>query len=289
MSTGLDVFRDERVIDVRERRDQVFGGSLSVTVIVPTKNEAANLPHVLPHIPDWVDEVLIIDAGSTDDTTKVALELLPDARIIIDLTKGKGAALCTGFENATSDLIVAIDADGSTDPREIPAFIGALLAGADLAKGSRFLQGGGTDDMETHRKLGNKMLMHTVNRLFKGRYSDLCYGYFALRSTALPALIGPDDTATGFEIETFINIRALKNNLAITEVASFEYDRIHGTSNLNAIRDGLRILRVIITEYLNHTPRQRRRGVVTNVHAGRATHSSRAHRACGSSGRAGPA
>jgi glycosyltransferase involved in cell wall biosynthesis len=257
---------DQNVIDLRDRRQQVFGGSPSVTVVVPTKNEAANLPHVLPHIPDWVDEVLIIDAGSTDGTTKVALELLPDARIIIDLTKGKGAALCTGFENATSDLIVAIDADGSTDPREIPAFVGALLAGADLAKGSRFLQGGGTDDMETHRKLGNKMLMHTVNRLFKGRYSDLCYGYFALRRTALPSLIRPDDTATGFEIETFINIRALKNNLAITEVASFEYDRIHGTSNLNAIRDGLRILRVIITEYLDRRPTHHRVGLELGEH-----------------------
>lgn len=252
MALQLDVAQtmDDQVIDLRERRE-AFGERPSVTVVVPTKNEAANLPHVLPHIPDWVDEVVVVDAGSTDGTVEVALELMPHAVIVTEKRKGKGVALCTGFEYSTSELIVAIDADGSTDPREIPAFVGALMAGADLAKGSRFLQGGGTDDMEYHRMLGNKALKFTVNRLFKGRYTDLCYGYFALRRSALPSLLRAGDDISGFEIETFINIRALKNDLAITEVASFEFDRIHGTSNLNAVRDGLRILRVIIAEFFD--------------------------------------
>ena len=228
-----------------------------MSVIVPTLNVAANLPYVLPLIPDWVDEVIIVDAGSNDGTTAVALELLPSAIILTELRRGKGRALCTGFENATGDFIVAIDADGSTDPREIPAYVGALVAGADLAKGSRFMQGGGTDDMELHRNFGNKALTFTVNRLFKGRYSDLCYGYFAFRRDALPMLIKPTDDVAGFEIETFINIRALKNQLKIAEVASFEYNRIHGASNLNAFRDGLRILRVILREFFGHEALQR--------------------------------
>ena len=249
--------RDRNVIDLREHRPEFFGGIPPVTVVVPTKNEAANLPHVLPLIPEWVDEVLIVDAGSTDGTVEVALELLPNARVIVDLKKGKGAALRTGFENATGELIVAIDADGSSDPREIPAFVGALLAGADLAKGSRFLQGGGTDDMELHRMAGNWLLKFTVNRLFNGRYTDLCYGYFALRRSALPSLLAASDDISGFEIETFLNIRALKNKLSVTEVASFEFNRIHGTSNLNAFRDGLRILRVIIAEFIDRGSRHR--------------------------------
>lgn len=253
----IDTGNDQNVIDLRDRRPEFFGDAPTVTVVVPTMNEAPNLPHVLPLIPSWVDEVIIVDAGSTDGTTDVALELLPSARIITELRKGKGVALCTGFEQATSEFIVAIDADGSTDPREIPAFVGALIAGADLAKGSRFMQGGGTDDMEFHRNLGNHALRSTVNALFRGRYTDLCYGYFALRRSALPALIGPGDDISGFEIETFINIRALKNRLSVTEVASFEFDRIHGESNLNAIRDGLRILRVIIAEFMDRGPRPR--------------------------------
>lgn len=240
----------EAVIDLRQARIDLRTDP-TVSVIVPTRNEAANLPYVLPLIPRWVDEVIIVDACSTDGTTEVALELMPDAVIITEPRKGKGRALCTGFENATSDFVVAMDADGSTDPREIPAYVGALVAGADLAKGSRFIQGGGTDDMELHRNLGNKLLTFTVNRLFKGRYSDLCYGYFAFRRDALTSLIKENDDISGFEIETFINIRALKNELKITEVASFEFDRIHGTSNLNALRDGLRILRVILMEFFS--------------------------------------
>ncbi len=240
----------EVVIDLRQARVELRN-SPRVSVIVPTLNEAANLPHVLPLIPLWVDEVIIVDGGSSDGTAEAALELLPDAVVLTELRKGKGRALCTGFANATGDFVVAMDADGSTDPREIPAYVGALVAGADLAKGSRFMQGGGTDDMEFHRNLGNKLLTFTVNRLFKGHYSDLCYGYFAFRRDALPSLIRSTDDVAGFEIETFINIRALKNRLQVAEVASFEYDRIHGTSNLNALRDGLRILRVILREFFS--------------------------------------
>ena len=240
----------ERVIDLRSARVELRAEP-RVSVIVPTRNEAANLPYVLPLIPSWVDEIIIVDGESTDDTIAVARELAPDAIIITERRKGKGRALCTGFENATGDFIVAIDADGSTDPREIPAYVGALVAGADLAKGSRFMQGGGTDDMEFHRKLGNQALTFAVNRLFRGRYSDLCYGYFAFRRDALSLLIRPGDDVGGFEIETFLNIRALKNDLRVAEVASHEFNRIHGTSNLNALRDGLRILRVIIREFMS--------------------------------------
>src|SRR5437868_14684742 len=107
---------------------------LSVSVVIPTLNEAENLPHVLPRIPDWVDEVLLVDGHSTDRTVEVARELRPDIRIMMQEGRGKGAALRTGFTAASGDLIVMLDADGSTDPAEIPAFVGALLAGADLAK-----------------------------------------------------------------------------------------------------------------------------------------------------------
>ena len=238
---------DLRVVDSRQL------DLPKVTVIVPTRNEAENLPHVLPFIPSWVDEVIIVDGNSTDGTCDVALELLPKAVIITEGRPGKGQALCTGFENATGELIVAIDADGSCDPLEIPAFVGSLLAGADLAKGSRFIQGGGTDDMELHRKLGNWALTVTVNRLFGGQYSDLCYGYFALRRSALPSLVKPSEKVPGFEIETLLNIRALTTGLRISEVASFEYPRIHGTSNLKIVRDGMRIARVIVKEVLGRT------------------------------------
>ena len=125
--------------------------------------------------------------------------------------KGKGNALRAGFAAATGEIIAAIDADGSMDPTELYSHVGALMAGADLVKGSRFMQGGRTTDMEPHRRLGNFGLMLVARLFFGGRYSDLCYGYFAFWRRCLEDL-HPD--VDGFEIETLINIRALKARLA---------------------------------------------------------------------------
>src|SRR5262245_62878827 len=91
-----------------------------VSVIIPALNEAENLKYVLPRIPDWVDEVLLVDGNSTDATVAVARSLRPNIRIVQQQGRGKGAALRSGFASATGDIIVMLDADGSTDPAEIP-------------------------------------------------------------------------------------------------------------------------------------------------------------------------
>jgi glycosyltransferase involved in cell wall biosynthesis len=204
-----------------------------------------NLPHVLPRIPSWVDEVLIIDGGSSDRTVQVAKELRPDVVLIEEPVPGKGAALRRGFETASGDIIVMLDADGSMDPAEIRGFVSALVGGAEFVKGSRFCHGGGTDDMEWYRRVGNAMLTRLVRLGFGGRYSDLCYGYNAFWKYAIDLL---DLDADGFEIETLMNIRALRAGLVVTEIPSFESRRIHGTSNLNTVTDGWRVLRTIISE-----------------------------------------
>ncbi len=225
--------------------------NVTVSVVVPALNEAENLPHVLPLIPDWVDEVLLVDGNSTDGTVDVARELRPDIRIVAQEGRGKGAALRTGFAAASGDIIVMLDADGSTDPAEIPAFVGALLAGADFAKGSRFVQGGGTSDMPLYRRLGNWVFVVAVRLLFGGHYSDLCYGYNAFWKRVLPHL---HLDGNGFEIETMMNVRALQAHLKVAEVPSFEADRIHGASNLRTIPDGWRVLKTICREAFSPAP-----------------------------------
>ncbi len=217
----------------------------TISVVIPTLNEAQNLPHVLPYIPDWVHEVIVVDGHSTDNTVEVAQNLRQDVRLVMQRGRGKGAALRSGFEAATGDIIVMLDADGSTNPGEIPAFVGALLSGADFVKGSRFLQGGGTSDMPLYRKLGNWGLTMTVRLFFGGNYSDLCYGYNAFWKRVLPTL-GLD--SDGFEIETLMNVRALRGGLKIAEVASFEADRIFGSSHLRTFPDGWRVLKTILKE-----------------------------------------
>lgn len=215
-----------------------------VSLVIPAKNEASNLPYVLSRIPDWVHEVILVDGNSTDSTVEVARSLRPDIKVVGQERRGKGAALRSGFAACEGDIIVMIDADGSMDPSELPAYIGALLAGADFVKGSRFMQGGRTNDMEWYRRFGNWCFVKLVTLRFGGRFSDLCYGYIGFWRSALSRMsLERDD---GFEIETSMNVQALTTGMVIHEVPSIEAPRIHGVSNLRTIPDGWRVLKTII-------------------------------------------
>jgi len=213
--------------------------------VIPTLNEAKNLSWLLPRLPSWIFEVVIVDGCSTDGTVEVARALMPDIRILIEKRRGKGVALMAGFEAARGDIIVMLDADGSMDPEEIILFVAALMSGADFVKGSRFIQGAGTDDMTPIRKLGNWALTMAFRVMYGGTFSDLCYGYIGFWKKCVPML---RSNCIGFEVETIMNIKARQNRLKIVEVASFESDRIHGESNLRALPDGWRILSAIFKE-----------------------------------------
>ncbi|WP_338694900.1 glycosyltransferase family 2 protein [Streptomyces sp. Q6] len=225
-----------------------------VSVVIPAMNEAENLPYVFKTLPEWIHEVVLVDGNSTDDTVEVARELWPEVVVVPQHGKGKGDALITGFEACSGDIIVMVDADGSADGQEIVSYVSALVSGADFAKGSRFANGGGTDDMTPIRKLGNWALCSVVNAKFGARYTDLCYGYNAFWRHCLDEI---DLDCTGFEVETLMNIRVVKAGLKVQEIPSHEYLRIHGASNLRAVRDGLRVLRVILAERSNRRARRR--------------------------------
>jgi glycosyltransferase involved in cell wall biosynthesis len=224
-----------------------------VSVVIPAKNEACNLEHVFATIPEWVDEIILIDGHSVDDTVAVAQKLNSEVRIIHQQGRGKGNALQAGFAAAKGEIIVMMDADGSTDGREIPRFVAALTTGADFAKGSRFASGGDSDDITFSRSLGNKVLSGLVNRLFGTRYTDLCYGYNAFWAKHLSDF---DLSCDGFEIETVMNVRAAKAGLVVQEIPSHEYPRLNGMSNLKVVRDGIRIAKCILWERLASTTRR---------------------------------
>jgi glycosyltransferase involved in cell wall biosynthesis len=237
-----------------------------ISVVIPALNEERNLAYIASRLPHDVDEVVFVDGGSLDNTVAVARELWPGAVHLAQTRKGKGNALACGFAAASGDIIVMIDADGSTDPAEIPRFVGALISGKDFAKGSRFVQGGGSSDITRTRRLGNWGLNALVNVLFATKYTDLCYGYNAFWSDCLDVMDLPDpgidrpQWGDGFEIESLINVRVAASGMQIAEVSSYELDRIHGASNLNAVSDGLRILWTILQEFQQARRRGWKRG-----------------------------
>jgi glycosyltransferase involved in cell wall biosynthesis len=243
----------------------------SVSVIVPALNEARNIPHVFESIPKEIHEVILVDGFSVDGTVAVAREHRPDVRVLRQTRMGKGNAVACGVAAATGDIVALVDADGSADPAEIPRFVEALQAGADFAKGSRFLDGGGSSDITRLRTFGNYLLTTLFNIYYRRNYTDLCYGFNVFWRRHAP-LIGLDATTPpptagdgrlwgdGFEIETLIHVRVANAGLVVAEVPSFEHSRIHGVSNLNAFRDGRRVLRTILSE--------RRRSRQAAIHGG---------------------
>ncbi|MFN8052388.1 MAG: glycosyltransferase family 2 protein [Acidimicrobiales bacterium] len=217
----------------------------NVSVVIPCVNEALNLPSVLSQMPPGVVEVVIVDGESTDGTADIAREIRPDVIIIERDRTGKGDALKAGFEACTGDIIVMLDGDGSMSPREIGSMVMALANGADMVKGSRNLEEGHSADLTFIRDMGNRALSGLFNLIFDASHTDLCYGYLAFWRKHLWALT---PNCAGFEVETFLNVRANRAGFHVVEVPSKEGRRLYGESNLNPIRDGLRIVRTMYRE-----------------------------------------
>jgi glycosyltransferase involved in cell wall biosynthesis len=230
----------------RSRRRSSTTADPTVSLVIPVRNEARNIGWVLEQVADEVTEIILVDGDSTDVTLVTARRSRPDVRVVPQQGAGKGSALRTGFLAATGDIIVMMDADGSMLPGEIPHFVHYLASGYDFVKGSRFISGGGSLDITWFRRLGNRFLLGVFNSLYHGHLTDLCYGFCAFDRRYLEHL---QLSATGFEIEAEMTVRAMQAGLRVAEVPSLELPRRSGESNLHAIRDGIRVLRTVLRHH----------------------------------------
>jgi glycosyltransferase involved in cell wall biosynthesis len=221
----------------------------SVSIIIPTLNEAENLSRLLPEIKrvlsEYKYEIIVVDKHSPDGTADIARK--NGVKVLYD-DKGKGSALVKGLKAAKGDIIISMDADLSHRPKELKLLISGIETGYDVCMGSRFLTGGGSDDMPMLRRIGNKFFVMLVNAFYHAHYSDLCYGYRSFSKGAARKL---KLNSNGFGIETEISIKAVKAGLKVIEIPSFEKKRDNGEGKLNSFRDGYIILKTIFKNIFN--------------------------------------
>ena len=215
-----------------------------VSIVIPTLNEEKNIAKVIhgirKNLRSTKYEILVVDGHSSDNTVSIAKKL--GARVIYD-NKGKGSALRKGFGAAKGSIIGSMDADLSNEPKELNLLVESIRIGYDVCMGSRFMVGGGSEDISKIRILGNKFFVSVVNLFFGSKYSDMCYGYRSFRKSIIKKLDLKED---GFGIETEININAIKAHLKIIEIPSTEKKREAGEAKLRTFSDGYMILKTIV-------------------------------------------
>jgi glycosyltransferase involved in cell wall biosynthesis len=219
----------------------------SVTVLICTLNEEKNLCSILPKIPIWVDEVILVDGHSTDKTVEVAKKLIPSIRLFYQPNKGKGEALRFGISQATKDIVVTLDADGATIPQDIPKFIRSLLTGYDFAKGSRFIVCSPANKA-SHRVFGNLLIAAVFNLLYACHFTDLCSGYNAFWRKSLEKI--DFDSTDWFEDEPLLISRAKRAGLRIIEVGHVDCGRKYGNGKAPSWRQGFKAIKTITRERL---------------------------------------
>lgn len=216
---------------------------MSVSVIIPALNEAECIKGVLNSIPrDLVDEILVVDGHSTDGTPDIVRSL--GHQVIMQEGKGFGSALMTGMRYAKGNIVAIMDADGSYEVKDLSKLIDMVKNGYDFAFGSRYANGSRSEDDTFVRSIGNKIFTFLLRYLNRVRLSDALFLYVVAKREAVLNL---NLLAPGFEYCVELPIKAHKAGYRYAEMSSFEKARGAGHSKVNAVKDGFRILWMMVT------------------------------------------
>ena len=220
---------------------------LSVSVIIPTKNEAEGLLSVINSVKKYCDEVIVVDGHSKDGTFEIAKKA--KVKFFLDHGLGKGDAVKIGIKKATKDVIVIFDSDGSPTASDIPKLIKEIEKGNDMVITSR--RTGGSFDFEIDfngiiRTFGSDFMAYLVNKKFNKNFSDVIYNFRAIKSSVAKKL---KIEADGFDIEQEMLVLVLKSNYKVVEIPSRENARKWGKSKLRTLMGIVLLYRLVISLY----------------------------------------
>lgn len=217
-----------------------------ISIVIPTKDEAAGLPSVLSSIKKYVSEIIVVDGRSKDGTKDICKKA--DVLYLMDHGLGKGDGVRLGIKKAKGDIVIIFDADGSPNPKDIPILVKTLVKNkADVVTTSR--RTGGSFDFNLNiegmiRTAGSDFMAYLVNKRFGTNFSDVLYNFRAFKRSSLEKL---DIHADGFDIEQEMLVEALKKGLKVIEIPSRENKRAWGKSKLSTF-EGISLLSKLIKQ-----------------------------------------
>lgn len=218
-----------------------------VTLILTTMNEVEGLKWVWPRLQiELFSEVIVVDNHSTDGT----LEFLSDkpCKIITQSVPGRGNGIREAMQYVRDDAVLIMSTDGNDDPAYIPALIESFRNGYDLVFGTRFADGGATDDSDDSyglRRAGNRLLTSLVNAIFGASYTDSTYGFRIFKKEAWDVM---RIDSKWNETEYMMSIRAAKKKLKVAQIPLVEGRRVGGEVKAKTFATGLSHLRLLFRE-----------------------------------------
>lgn len=226
-----------------------------ISLIIPTKNEAPSISSVLKAVPRTVGKIpvkiLVIDANSTDGTSQFVKE--KRARLVIQTSRGgKGAAMIEASEMTKSKIICFVDGDDTYPVEELSKLVLPILSGeADMVVGSRVTGNREHGSISTANLMGNKLFNWMTNFALKSKVTDMLSGFRSIKRESFERLFL---STSNFEIEAEITIEALAKNLRIVEIPINYRRRTGNPTKLDPVRDGYKILKVLILVLLDTRP-----------------------------------